>query len=107
LDGKLNELNKISLSDDYYEPIVTSAVHPFVVFSAGDVLDVYDSKLNFVKKIRGRRSSISMHVTAAVFLGEGPNAPFAAIYEGRGGWHMSILYVFSSTGKLVYKEILR
>jgi hypothetical protein len=23
-----------------------------------------------------------MHVTAAVFLGEGPNAPFAAIYEG-------------------------
>jgi hypothetical protein len=29
LDGKLNELNKISLSDDYwYEPIVTSAVHP-------------------------------------------------------------------------------
>jgi hypothetical protein len=35
------------------------------------------------------------------FLGEGPNAPFAAIYEGvREGWHMSILYVFSSTGKL-------
>jgi hypothetical protein len=46
-----------------------------------------------------------MHVTAAVF-GEGPNAPFAAIYEGRGGWHMSILYVFSSTGKLVYKKYL-
>jgi hypothetical protein len=43
-----------------------------------------------------------MHVTAAVFLGEGPNAPFAAIYEGRGGWHMNYLYVFSSTGKLVY-----
>jgi hypothetical protein len=35
-----------------------------------------------------------MHVTAAVFLGEGPNAPFAAIYEGRGGWHMSLLCVF-------------
>jgi hypothetical protein len=27
--------------------------------------------------------------------------------KGRGGWHMSILYVFSSTGKLVYKEILK
>jgi hypothetical protein len=108
LDGKLNELNKISLSDDYwYEPIVTSAVHPFVVFSAGDVLDVYDSKLNFVKKFVAEGALSPMHVTAAVFLGEGPNAPFAAIYEGRGGWHMSILYVFSSTGKLVYKEILK
>jgi hypothetical protein len=98
LDGKLNELNKISLSDDYwYEPIVTSAVHPFVVFSAGDVLDVYDSKLNF--KIVAEGALSPMHVTAAVFLGEGPNAPFAATYEGRGGWHMSIfLYVFSSTG---------
>jgi hypothetical protein len=94
LDGKLNELNKISLSDDYwYEPIVTSAVHPFVVFSAGDVLDVYDSKLNFVKFVAEGALS-PMHVTAAVFLGEGPNAPFAAIYEGRGGWHMIFLCVF-------------
>jgi hypothetical protein len=31
---------------------------------------------------------------------------FAALYKGRGGWHRSILYVFSSTGELVYKEIL-
>jgi hypothetical protein len=62
------------LSDDYwYEPIVTSAVHPFVVFSAGDVLDVYDSKLNFVKKFVAEGALSPMHVTAAVFLGEGPN----------------------------------
>jgi hypothetical protein len=67
---------------------------------------MYDSKLNFVKKIVAEGALSPMHVTAAVFLGEGPNAPFAAIYEGRGGWHMSILYVFSS-GKLVYKEILK
>ena len=107
-DGKLNELNKISLSDDYwYEPIVTSAIQPFIVLSAGDVLDVYDSKLNFVKKFEAEGALSPMHVTAATFLGEGPDSPFAAVYEGRGGWHMSILYVFSSTGKLVYKEILK
>jgi hypothetical protein len=34
------------------------------------------------------------------------DAPFAALYKGRGGWHRSILYVFSSTGELVHKEIL-
>jgi hypothetical protein len=86
-------LNKISLSDDYwYEPIVTSAVHPFVVFSAGDVLDVYDSKLNFVKNSWPKE--LYLQCMLLQVLGEGPNAPFAAIYEGRGGWHMSILCVF-------------
>ena len=108
LDGKLDTLNKIRLTDDYwYEPIITSAVQPFVVFSAADVLDVYDSKLNLFKKFEAQGALSPMHAAAAAFLGEGPNAPFAAVYKGRGGWHMSILYVFSSTGKLVYKEILK
>ena len=107
-DGKLKELNKVSLSHDYwYEPIVTSAIQPFIVLSAGDVLDVYDSKLNLVKKYEAEGALSPMHVTAATFLGEGPDTPFAAVYEGRGGWDVSILYVFSSAGKLVYKEILK
>jgi hypothetical protein len=82
-DGKLNELNKISLSDDYwYEPIVTSAVHPFVVFSAGDVLDVYDSKLNFVKKFVAEGALSPCY---CCIFGEGPNAPFAAIRSEEDG----------------------
>lgn len=108
LDGKLNELNKLKLSLDYwYEPIVTSGIRPFIVFSAGDVLDVYDSKLNFVKKFEAEGALDPMHVVAATFLGEGPEAPFAAVYKGRKGWHRGMLYVFSSNGKLVYKEILK
>jgi hypothetical protein len=107
LDGKEHELYKISVSDAcWYEPIVTSSVLPFVVISAGDVLDVYDSKLEHIKKFDAQGAISPMHVVAATFIGDGPDAPFAAVYEGRGGWHMSILYVFSSTGELVYKEIL-
>jgi len=107
-DGQLNELNKVSLSNDYwYEPVVTSGIKPFIVLSAGNVLDVYDSKLNFVKKFEAEGALSPMHVSAATFLGEGPDAPFAAVYEGRGGWHVSILYVFSPSGELVYKEILK
>jgi hypothetical protein len=107
LDGKQNELSKLSVSDDYwYEPVVTSSMLPFVVISAGDVLDVYDSKLKHIKKFDAQGALSPMHVVAATFIGDGPNAPFAAVYEGRGGWHRSILYVFSSTGELVYKEIL-
>jgi hypothetical protein len=33
---------------------------------------MYDSKLNFVKKIVAEGALSPMHVTAAVFLGEGP-----------------------------------
>jgi hypothetical protein len=63
---------------------------------------MYDSKLNFVKNSWPKE--LYLHVTAAVFLGEGPNAPFAAIYEG-GGWAHEYFICVSSTGKLVYKEI--
>jgi hypothetical protein len=107
MDGKQHELSKLSVSDAYwYEPVVTSSTLPFVVLSAGNVLDVYDSKLKFVKKLDAEGAASPMHVVAATFFGEGPSAPFAAIYNGRGGWHRSILFVFSSTGELVYKEIL-
>lgn len=108
LDGKLNEKNKVSLSPDYwFEPVVTSAILPYVVFSAGDVLDVYDSKLNFVENFEAEGAADPMHVVAATYLGDGPNTPFAAIYKGQADWRrMSILYVFSSTGELVFKEIL-
>lgn len=107
IDGKENELSKISVSDDYWiEPVVTSSAMPFIVFSAGEVLDVYDSKLNHVKKFKAEGVESPMHVVAATFIGEGSEASFAAIYKGRGGWHRSVLYVFSSTGELVYKEIL-
>jgi hypothetical protein len=107
LDGKQHELYKISVSDAYwYEPVVTSSILPFVVISAGDVLDVYDSKLMHIKKFDAQGAISPMHVVAATFIGYGPDAPFAAVYNGRGGWDRSILYVFSSTGELVYKEIL-
>ena len=107
LDGKQHELYKISVSDAYwYEPVVTSSILPFIVISAGDVLDVYDSKLEHIKKFDAQGAKSPMHVVAATFIGYGPDAPFVAVYQGRGGWHRSILYVFSSTGELVYKEIL-
>ena len=106
-NGKEQEISRLTLSDDYwYEPVLTSAALPFVVFSAEEILEVYDSKLKIVKKYKAAGAGSKMHVVAATFIGNAPDAPFAALYSGRGGWHRSILYVFSSTGKLLYKEIL-
>jgi hypothetical protein len=106
-NGKEQEMSRLKVSDAYwYEPVLTSSVLPFVVLSAEENLDVYDSKLKIVKKYKAAGAGSKMHVVAATFIGIGPDAPFAAIYTGRGGWHRSILYIFSSTGELVYKEIL-
>ncbi len=107
LDGKEHELSRLKVSDAYwYEPVVTSSVLPYVVLSAGDTLDVYDSNLKLLKKYNAVGATSPMHVVAATFIGIAPDAMFAAVYKGRGGWHRSILFVFSSTGELVYKEIL-
>ncbi|SDX46132.1 hypothetical protein [Flavobacterium degerlachei] len=106
-NGKAQEISRLTLSDDYwYEPVLTSSALPLVVISAEEILEVYDSKLKIVKKYKAAGAGSKMHVVAATFIGNGPDAPFAALYKGRGGWHRSILYVFSATGELVYKEII-
>jgi uncharacterized protein YfaT (DUF1175 family) len=46
------EISRLTLSDDYwYEPVLTSC-SAFVVFSAEEILEVYDSKLKIVKKYK-------------------------------------------------------
>lgn len=108
MNAKEQILSRLTVSNDYwYEPVLTSDILPFVVLSAREKLEVYDSNLKIVKKYKAAGAGSKMHVVTATFIGNDPDAPFAAVYEGRGGWDRSILYVFSSTGELVYKEILK
>ncbi len=107
MNDKKQILSRLTVSDAYwYEPVLTSDIQPFVVLSAREKLEVYDSKLKILKKYNAAGAGPKMHVEIATFIGNGPDAPFAALYYGRVGWNRSILYLFSSTGELVYKEIL-
>lgn len=107
LDGEDREVASLHVSKDYwYEPAVTNTGRPFVVLSAGSVLDIYDSRLTLAKRFDAKGVTSPMHVVAAAFLGTGPDAPFVAVYNGRGGWGRSVLYYFAAGGGLVYKEIL-
>jgi hypothetical protein len=107
VNSKQQILSRLTVSDDYwYEPVLTSDILPYVILSATEKLEVYDSNLKIVKKYNAAGAGPKMHVEVAKFIGNGPDAPFAALYYGRVGWNRSILYVFSSTGELVYKEIL-
>lgn len=106
-NSKEQILSRLTVSQDYwYEPVLTADLLPFVVLSAREKLEVYDSNLKILKKYKAAGAGSKMHVVAATFIGKGPDAPFAAVYYGRVGWNRSILYVFSATGELVYKEIL-
>ncbi len=107
VDGGGTELAELSVSTDYwYEPVLTSAGGLFLVLSAGNILDVHDSQLGHVRRFDALAADSPLHVVAATFGGTGPDAPFAALFKGRGGWHRSILYLFAANGDLVYKEIL-
>jgi hypothetical protein len=107
LDGEDKEVASLRVSKDYwFEPAVTTSAPPFVVLSAGSVLDVYHSRLTLAKRFDAKGAASPLHVVAAAFAGSGPDAPFAALYNGRGGWHRSVLYCFARGGELVYKEIL-
>lgn len=107
LDGEDKEVASLRVSKDYwFEPAVTTSDPPFVVLSAGSVLDVYHSRLTLAKRFDAAGAVSPLHVVAAAFAGSGPDAPFAALYNGRGGWHRSVLYCFARGGELVYKEIL-
>jgi hypothetical protein len=107
LNGEDKEVASLRVSKDYwYEPAVTMSDPPFVVLSAGSVLDVYHSRLTLAKRFDAAGAASPLHVVAAAFVGSGPDAPFAVVYSGRGGWHRSVLYYFARDGKLVYKEIL-
>ncbi len=105
-DGGGTELAELSVSTDYwYEPVLTSAGGLFLVLSAGNVLDVHDSQLGHVRRFDALGADSPLHVEAAAFGRAGPDAPFAALFKGRGGWHRSVLYLFAASGDLVYKEI--
>ncbi|MFC1555348.1 hypothetical protein ACFL7D_12005 [candidate division KSB1 bacterium] len=106
VNGSGKEVASLSVSSDYwYRPIVIQFGHPYLVMSAGSVLDVYDSEMKQVKRYDAQGAS-PLHVVAATYVGTGPDAPFVAIYKGWGRWLRSVLYVFSNDGTLVYKEIL-
>ncbi len=106
VDGGGTEVAELSVSTDYwYEPVLTSAGGLFLVLSAGNVLDVHDSQLGHVRRFDTLTPDSPLHVVSATFGGNGPDAPFAALFKGRGGWHRSVLYLFAASGDLVYKEI--
>lgn len=110
LDGVEHELSRLKAPYSFVyhrKQIITSSMPPCLVFSGEDTLAVYDSNLKFSKNFIAIGSPYPMHAVAASYIGNGPDAPFVAVCKGKASWGRSILYVFSATGELVYKEILK
>jgi hypothetical protein len=77
-----------------------------IVVSFDERIAVYDGRFRLQKELSAAGSGFPLYVGAATFLGSGPDAPFVAVYRGRGGWHSSILYVYAADGTPIYKEFL-
>jgi hypothetical protein len=91
------------------EPVATVAANgqrPFLVTSAGNRLDVYDSLFTKVRRYDATGMVAPLHVVAAAFLGGGPTSPLAVVYRGQNDWHRSVLFVFGTNGAVIYKEVL-
>ena len=107
IDNAGATLASLTVSNDFWwEPVTTPTRRPYLVLSAGSRLEVYDSLLTAVRTFDATGMASPMHVVGAAFLGDGPGAPFVAVYNGRGAWHRSVLYVFASDGSLQYQEVL-
>jgi hypothetical protein len=76
------------------------------VLSLDQRVAIHDGKLGLLKTLRAPGADPPLQIAASAFLGTGPDAPFVAVYNGRGGWHKSLVYVFDAEGKPIYKEIL-
>ena len=104
-DGSGGEVASLRI-DEPFRASITSSRPLSVVVSLDERIAVYDGKLNLRKTYSAAGARPPLHVAASAFLGSGPGSPFVAVFNGRGAWHKSIVYVFDAEGKTIYKEIL-
>jgi hypothetical protein len=104
-DGNGGEVASLRI-DEPFRASITSSRPLSVVVSLDERIAVYDGKLNLWKTYSAAGAQPPLRVAASAFLGSDPDAPFVAVFKGRGGWHKSIVYVFDAEGKQIYKEIL-
>ena len=107
VNGDGQELHRVQLDlGSWREPLVVRGTEPFVVLSSSEELAIYDGELKERRRFRTPGAQLPLHAAAASFFGPGLDGPFAVLVKGRGGWHRTILYVYSEGGDLVYQEIL-
>lgn len=107
VNGAGRELGHVQVGIDHWdEPLVAGTSVPFVVLSKNEELAIYDRELMLRRQLRTPGARLPLHAAAAAFLGSDLSDAFAVLVKGRGGWHRTILYVYSAKNELIYEEIL-
>lgn len=98
-------LAKLEVNFDYwYQPIITDS-SSCLVLSASESFCLYNKQLIHYLTFVAPGAKFPLHAVS-FFVPATKNGRFVALVKGRGGWHKSILYVYSHKGNLIYKEIL-
>jgi hypothetical protein len=107
VNGAGREIRRADVGIDHWEePLVAGTSAPFVVLSKNEELVIYDRRLAVRRLLRTPGARFPFHAGAATFLESGESGVFAVLVNGRGGWHRTILYVYSANDELIYEEIL-
>ena len=92
--------------DDWFRPAVTWSEPHRVLISTDELLFVYGPKPGPLLTLPTAGMKATLHVVAGAPLGDLEGSPFASVFEGRGGWHRTTLFVHSSRGNVIYREAL-
>jgi hypothetical protein len=92
--------------DYWFKPAVTWSEPHRVLISTDELLLVFGPQPNPLLRLPTPGMTAPLHIVAGAPLGDLGSSPFASAFEGRGGWHRTILFVHSSRGHVIYKEVL-
>jgi hypothetical protein len=92
--------------DYWFRPAVTWSEPHRVLISTDELLLVFGPQANPLLRLSTPGMTAPLHIVAGAPLRDLGSSPFASAFEGRGGWHRTILFVHSSRGDVIYKEVL-
>ncbi len=105
IDGA--EIAQIQLNQDYwFKPKVTWSQPHYLLVSTDGALLVFDNHLKEIRNLQTPGIKAPLHISDGAPLDIAGKGPFVSVYGGRGGWHRTILFIHSSDGRVIYKEVL-
>jgi hypothetical protein len=101
------EIAQIQLDQDYwFKPTVTWSQPHYLLVSTDGALLVFDNHLKEIRNLQTPGIKAPLHISDGTPLDIAGKGPFVSVYRGRGGWHRTILFIHSSDGRVIYKEIV-
>ena len=93
-------------ADYWYKAAVSSSTPHVALVSTDENLYVLNSRLEKIIILNTPGVKAPLHITDGAFIELRGEKCFVSLFEGRGGWDSSILFIHNMAGKILYHEVL-